>query len=173
MRSRLIRWVLPLVGVGVIGVGAAMAATTAVHASKGTVNIVKSSKYGMVLVNASGRTLYRYTPDKKGKSTCSGQCAAYWPALMAKGKVTAGTGANAKLVGTIKRGSGLQVTYAGWPLYTYVGDKKAGQMTGEGVEKTWYVVTTTGALVKKAVAGTNTTTTAPAATTTSGGAAWG
>ena len=106
-----------------------------------------------MLVNASGRTLYRYTPDKKGKSTCSGQCAAYWPALMAKGKVTAGAGASASLVGTIKRGKSLQVTYAGWPLYTYVGDTKAGQMTGEGTEKIWYVVSPTGALVKKAVAG--------------------
>ena len=172
MRSRIIRWVLPLVGVGVIGVGAAMAATTAVHSSKGTVNLVKSSKYGMVLVNASGRTLYRYTPDKKGKSNCSGQCAAFWPPLMAKGKVTAGAGASASLVGTIKRGAGLQVTYAGWPLYTFAGDKKAGQMTGEGNEKTWYVVSPTGALVKKAVAGGNTTTTTPT-TTSSGGSAWG
>jgi predicted lipoprotein with Yx(FWY)xxD motif len=171
MRSRLIRWVLPLVGVGVIGVGAAMAATTAVHASKGTVNLVKSSKYGSVLVDASGRTLYRYTPDKKGKSNCSGKCATFWPPLMAKGKATAGAGASASLVGTIKRGKGLQVTYAGWPLYTFVGDTKAGQMTGEGNEKTWYVVSPTGALVKKAVAGTNTTT--PGTTTSSGGSAWG
>jgi predicted lipoprotein with Yx(FWY)xxD motif len=157
----------------VIGVGAAMAATTAATTSKGTVDVVMSSKYGMVLVNASGRTLYRYTPDKKGKSNCSGQCATYWPPLMAKGNATAGTGANAKLVGTIKRGSGLQVTYAGWPLYTYVGDKKAGQMTGEGSEKTWYVVSTAGALVKKAVAGTNSTTTTTPTTTSSGGSAWG
>ena len=170
MRSRIIRWALPLVGVGVIGVGAAMAATTAVHSGKGTVNLV-SSKYGMVLVNASGRTLYRYTPDKKGKSTCSGKCATYWPPFMAKGKVTAGAGASGSLVGTIKRGKGLQVTYAGWPLYTYVGDTKAGQITGEGTEKTWYVVSATGALVKKAVAGANTTTSAT--TTSSGGSAWG
>jgi predicted lipoprotein with Yx(FWY)xxD motif len=173
MRNRLIRWVLPLVGVGVIGVGAAMAATTAATTSKGTVDVVKSSKYGMVLVDASGRTLYRYTPDKKNKSNCTGKCASFWPPLMAKGKATAGTGATAGLVGTIKRGSGLQVTYAGWPLYTFVGDKKAGQMTGEGNEKIWWVVSTTGALVKKAVAGTNATTTTPPTTTSSGGAAWG
>jgi predicted lipoprotein with Yx(FWY)xxD motif len=170
MRSHILRWVLPLVGVGLIGVGAAMAATTA-HASKGTVDLVKSSKYGMVLVTASGRTLYRYTPDARGKSTCTGKCATYWPPLLAKGKPTAGAGANAKLVGTIKRGAGLQVTYAGWPLYTYVGDTKAGQVTGEGSEKTWYVVSATGALVKKATAGANTTT--AATTTSSGGSAWG
>ncbi len=60
MRAGSFWWLLPLVGVEVIGVGAAMAATTAVHSSKGTkVNLV-SNKYGMVLVNATGRTLYRY-----------------------------------------------------------------------------------------------------------------
>ncbi len=90
---------------------------------------------------------------------------------MAKGKLTAGSGANAKLVGTIKRGSGLQVTYAGYPLYTYVGDTKSSQITGEGTEKTWYVVSASGALVEKAVAGANTTT--ASTTTTSGGSAWG
>ena len=82
---------------------------------------------------------------------------------MAKGtaKPTAGTGASSALVGTIKRGKGLQVTYAGFPLYTYVGDAKAGQVKGEGTDKTWYVVSTKGALVKKAVATTNATTTTP------------
>ena len=73
---------------------------------------------------------------------------------MAKGKSRRPVPARTRsCVGTIKRGKGLQVTYAGWPLYTYVGDTKAGQMTGEGMEKTWYVVSAKGALVKKAVAG--------------------
>ena len=123
----MIRWVLPLVGVAVIGAGAAMAATAATHTA-GTVSVAKSSKYGMVLVSSTGRTLYRYTPDSKGHNTCSGQCATYWPAYMLKGtaKPTAGSGASASLLGTIKHGKGLQVTYAGYPLYTYVGDTKAG-----------------------------------------------
>jgi predicted lipoprotein with Yx(FWY)xxD motif len=174
MRSLGVRWLLPLIGVGVLGVGAAMAATTAVHSSTGTVNITKSAKYGMVLVSSTGRTLYRFTPDSKNKNTCKGQCATYWPAYMAKGsaKPTAGTGTSSALIGTIKHGKGLQVTYGGFPLYTYVGDTKAGQMNGEGKDKTWYVVSTKGALVKKAVATTNATTTTPT-TTAGGGSAWG
>jgi predicted lipoprotein with Yx(FWY)xxD motif len=174
MRSLGVRWLLPLIGVGVLGVGAAMAATTAAHSSNGTVNITKSAKYGMVLVSSTGRTLYRFTPDSKNKNTCKGQCATYWPAYMAKGsaKPTAGTGTSSALIGTIKHGKGLQVTYGGFPLYTYVGDTKAGQMNGEGKDKTWYVVSTKGALVKKAVATTNATTTTPT-TTAGGGSAWG
>jgi len=170
MRSLGVRWLLPLIGAGVLGVGAAMAATSA-HSSTGTVDLAKSAKYGMVLVTSTGRTLYRYTPDKKGKNTCTGACATYWPAYMYKGKTkpTAGTGASSALLGTIKHGKGLQVTYAGFPLYTYVGDSKAGQVKGEGTYKTWYVVNAKGALVKKAVAATTSTPT----TTAGGGSTWG
>jgi|SRR5438128_4427681 len=156
MRGRLIRWLLPGALVTVLGVGAAMAATTMGHSGSGTVQTAKSSKYGTVLVNSHGRTLYRYTLDKKGVSNCKGACAKYWPALTLKGtaKPTAGPGAKASLLGTIKRGLGArQVTYAGFPLYTYAGDSKSGDVKGEGFEKTWYLVDAKGALVKKAVSG--------------------
>ncbi len=175
MGRKTIRWILPLIVVAALGAGAAMAATSTTSTA-GTVSLVKSSKYGMVLVSASGRTLYRYTPDSKGHNTCTGACANYWPALVLKGtkKPTAGSGVSSALLGTIKHGKSLQVTYAGYPLYTYVGDTKNGQFNGEGSEKTWYLVNAKGALVKKAVASNaSSTTTTPAATTTTGGAAWG
>ena len=69
-------------------------------------------------------------------------------------------------LGTIKAKNGMrQVTYAGWPLYTFAGDSAAGQTKGQAFEKQWYVVNTSGGLVKSAVA-------APTPTTTSGGSAW-
>jgi len=156
MRARLMRWLLPVALVAVMGVGAAMAATTMTRSGSATVQTAKSSKYGTVLVNIHGRTLYRYTLDKKGVSNCKGACAKYWPALVVKGsaKPTAGAGAKASLLGTIKRASGArQVTYAGFPLYTYAGDGKSGDVKGEGFEKTWYVVDAKGAMVKQAVSG--------------------
>jgi predicted lipoprotein with Yx(FWY)xxD motif len=164
MGRKTIRWILPLVAVAVMGAGAAMAATSTTHTA-GTVSLAKSSKYGMVLVSASGRALYRYTPDSKGHNTCSGACATYWPALVLKGttKPTGGSGANSALLGTIKHGKSLQVTYGGYPLYMYVGDTKAGQSNGEGKDKTWYLVDAKGALVKKAVAASGSTTTSKAA----------
>ncbi len=159
MQGRLIRMGLPLVLLAVMGVGVAMAATTSMRASGGTVKVVASSKYGKVLAAANGMTLYRYTPDKKGVSVCSGACAKYWPPLLLKGtaKETAGSGASAGLLGTIKRGNAKQVTYAGFPLYLYAGDSKPGDVKGEGFEKIWYAVSAKGALVKQAVAPTKTT----------------
>jgi hypothetical protein len=44
--------------------------------------------------------LYLFTADK-GKSTCYGQCASYWPPLIAQ-KPTAGAGLKASLLGTTK-----------------------------------------------------------------------
>ena len=162
MRSRAIRWILPLLLVLVAGVGVAMAATASMSSKNGTVKTAHSSKYGTILVASNGMTLYRYTPDKKNLSMCSGACASYWPPLVLEpgAKPTAGSGATASLLRTMKRSNGaMQVTYGGWPLYTYAGDKKAGQTNGQGFEKSWYVVGTTGALVKSAVSSSGGTTT--------------
>lgn len=175
MHARLIRWVVPaVVAVAIVAVGAAMAATAATRAS-GTVRAGHSSKYGAVLVNSSGFTLYRYMRDAKGVSRCAGACAAAWPPLLVTGsaKPTAGSGANAGLLGTIKRANGTrQVTYAGFPLYRFSGDRKPGQVNGEGVAGTWFLVNASGALVKHAMSSPSA---APTTTTTSssGGGGWG
>ena len=171
MRSRAIRWILPLLLVLVAGVGVAMAATASMSSKNGTVKTAHSSKYGTILVASNGMTLYRYTPDKKNVSVCTGACAGYWPPLLVKGtaKPTAGSGASASLLGTTMRTGGAeQVTYAGFPLYYYAGDKKPGQANGQGFEKTWYVVSATGALVKHAVKASGS-----GGTTTKKKSAWG
>jgi predicted lipoprotein with Yx(FWY)xxD motif len=181
MLGRVIRWALPIALLAPIGVGVAVAATSSTQSSKATVKAVKNAKFGTVLVSSSGRTLYRYTLDRKRVNNCTkdATCAKYWPRLLVKGtaKPTVAGGANARLVGTIKQPKGLrQVTYAGYPLYTFAGDKASNQVNGQGFEKTWYVVNTKGALVKHAVAPTSPTTTAPApapTTTSGGGESWG
>jgi len=180
MRGRIIRWVLPLAVAGIAGAGVAMAATASTQ-SGGTVNAVQNAKFGMVLVAANGKTLYRYTPDSKGVNRCTSNatCNKYWPAFLVKPSVkpTVGSGASASLVGTIKAAGGMrQVTYGGWPLYYFAGDKKAGQVNGQGFDKTWYVVNTKGALVKHAVnqsASNPSPSPSPSPTTTSGGYTWG
>src|SRR5579875_2513015 len=130
----------------VVALVAAVASGSAIAASKGgtTVTLHKTS-LGKVLATSKGMTLYLYTPDPKGKSVCNGECASAWPPLMTTGKPRAGAGVNAKLLGTTKRSNGkLQVTYAGHPLYRYVGDSKSGQVTGEGISGIWYVVSAAG-----------------------------
>jgi predicted lipoprotein with Yx(FWY)xxD motif len=158
MRGRWIRWGLPLLLAAVAGAGAAMAATASTHAQSGTVSAVKSKSFGTILIAANGKTLYRYTLDSKGVNRCTtnAACAKYWPQLLVKSTVkpTVGTGASAALLGTIKAAHGMrQVTYAGFPLYSFAGDSAAGQTKGQGFQKQWYVVNAKGAFVKHAVAG--------------------
>ncbi len=168
MRSHWIRWSLPLVLLAIVGVGVAMASMNS--SSGAAVRGSSTSKYGTVLVDASGMTLYRYTPDSKGVNTCTrvAACNKAWTRLLVKGTATpkVGGGASTALVGTIKQPKGLtQVSYGGFPLYTFSGDKKAGDVNGEGIGGTWYVVDVKGALVKHAVATSSKT----ATTTSSGG----
>ncbi len=121
----------------VTGVAFAAAQTT------GTKVTLHSTSKGKVLATSTGRTLYLYTSDTKNHSNCTGGCASAWPPLMTKAKPVAGTGVKKALLGTAKRGSKLQVSYNGHPLYTYTGDSAAGQANGEGTGG-FYVVTAAG-----------------------------
>jgi predicted lipoprotein with Yx(FWY)xxD motif len=169
MRSHSIRWSLPLVLLAIVGVGVAMAATSS--SNGGTVKGSSTSKYGTVLVNSSGMTLYRFTPDSRGVNTCTpvAACSKFWPRLLVKGaaKPKVGAGVSTALVGTVKQPKGLtQLSYGGFPLYMFAGDKKAGDVNGEGVAGKWFVVNVKGALVKHAVAASSK---AASTTTTSTG----
>ena len=57
------------------------------------------------------------------------------------------------LLGLAKPQHGLrQVTYAGHPLYTFVGDKRAGQTSGEGLSNfgaDWYALSASGGKVEQ------------------------
>jgi predicted lipoprotein with Yx(FWY)xxD motif len=95
---------------------------------------------GKVLVDQKGFTLYYFEKDKGGKSACYGACAKTWPPL------TTNDGPHGEVepskLGTTKRSDGtVQVTYAGWPLYTYVVDTKPGEAKGTDVKSfgaSWY-----------------------------------
>jgi predicted lipoprotein with Yx(FWY)xxD motif len=141
-------------------------AAAAKQATSGTRITLHKTKLGKVLATSSGKTLYLYTPDAKNKSNCYTGCAGFWPPLMAKGKLSAATGVKARLLGTTRRRNGKrQVTYKGHPLYTYTGDSKAGQVSGQGYQSIWYVVNSLGNAVKHAPAGTTSTTTTTPTTT--------
>jgi predicted lipoprotein with Yx(FWY)xxD motif len=115
--------------------GLVLADGTAGAASRVVVSTTKNAKFGTILV--SGKTVYTL---KASKTACSTQCLKIWPALMLpKGvaKATAGKGVSASKLGTVKRSGGaLQVTYAGKPLYWFVGDTGAGQVHGN-LTNTW------------------------------------
>ena len=85
-----------------------------------------------VLTNSAGRTLYWFAPDTPSSSACYGTCAAYWPPVI--GNPQAGPGVTLSKIATIARKDGsIQVTYAGHPLYTYIGDTAPGQASGNDI----------------------------------------
>jgi predicted lipoprotein with Yx(FWY)xxD motif len=107
---------------------------------------VRSSSFGKVLFDGRGFVLYAFTRDARGRSTCTGGCAKAWPPYVVK------TAPKGRLLGTTRRADGkLQVTYAGRPLYYYVGDRKAGQILCQNVSEfggLWLVVRGDGKLVR-------------------------
>jgi predicted lipoprotein with Yx(FWY)xxD motif len=135
------------------GAGSALESTAAPaqsSASMSTVNVADNSQYGSILVDQNGMTLYLFLNDTQGAGTsaCSGACAALWPALTASSP-TAGNGVDSSKLGTITLSDGTtQVTYNGWPLYTFAKDTKAGDTNGQGIKSVWYVVAPSGDAVK-------------------------
>jgi predicted lipoprotein with Yx(FWY)xxD motif len=117
-----------------------------------TTVITHRSPYGRILTDRSGRTLYIFTRERDSRSRCYGACAEAWPPLIARGRARAGGGAQGALIGVTARASGAkQVTYAGRPLYYYVGDRKAGQVLCQNVVEfggTWLVADARGRPVR-------------------------
>jgi predicted lipoprotein with Yx(FWY)xxD motif len=108
------------------------------------ISLGEAAEVGQILVDEEGMTLYYFQKDQKGsgKSKCEGACAEAWPPLLTEGKPEAMKGVKAAMLGTIKRDDGTtQVTYAGWPLYTFVEDKKPGEDNGtdsKAFGASWY-----------------------------------
>jgi predicted lipoprotein with Yx(FWY)xxD motif len=114
----------------------------------------------MIVVDGTGRTLYIFTVDTGGTSNCaaySPDCPKIWPALTITSKPQAGAGIKASLIGTTPAAGGkTQVTYNHHPLYYYrggsgfgAGDKKLGDLNGEGLGSEWYVLSPSGAPIRK------------------------
>src|SRR3954453_5943829 len=111
-----------------------------------------SSPFGRVLFDQRGFVLYAFTVDSSRASRCYGACAKAWPPLLASTAAKALRGIDRARLGTITRRNGTkQVTYAGHPLYYYVGDAKPGQILCQNVREyggLWLVVAPSGKLVR-------------------------
>ena len=105
---------------------------------------------GTMIVDADGKSLYAFTPDTAGTSTCYDDCATNWPPLLADdaAAISAGEGLDATKLTTSDRTDGTkQVKYGDWPLYYFAGDAATGDTNGQGVGTKWYVVDAAGALI--------------------------
>jgi predicted lipoprotein with Yx(FWY)xxD motif len=145
------------IALGAIGGAAVLAASayggsaSALRTPKAALVALRKTTLGPVLVDGRGRTLYVFEKDRVGKSSCNSACAKYWPPLISRAKPRAGTGLQKSMLGVITRPGGhRQVTYAGHPLYAFVGDKTAGQTSGEGLTNfgaDWYALSASGRAV--------------------------
>ena len=117
-----------LVAAGALFVALGMTIPAA-YAAGEPAKIAETSK-GKAWVDMNGMTLYTFDKDTKtkSKSKCNDKCAVEWPPLAAT--------ATDKALGKwtiIKRDDGsLQWAYSGHPFYTFVDDKKPGDVTGDG-----------------------------------------
>lgn len=108
----------------------------------GVVFAAEGAGLGLLLFDNDGFTLYTFSKDRGTTSSCYGACAKRWPPHLTVGKPEVVDASRAKL-GTTKRKDGTtQITYAGHPLYTFVGDK-SGDGNGNDVHAfggEWYAI---------------------------------
>ena len=139
------------VGGALLLVAAAQAAS-ATHSRTGALVALRKTALGSILVDAKGRTLYLFEKDRTGMSACDTSCVKFWPPLVSRTTPRAGRGVQkARLGVTRPHNGGRQVTYAGHPLYTFVGDKTPGDTSGEGLTNfgaEWYALAASGRAVE-------------------------
>lgn len=108
---------------------------------------VRKTELGDVVVDKNGMTVYRFSKDQawpKSISACTGSCLEKWPAVAPV--------AEKDVKGIVKKGlmpftrpDGIkQMSIDCWPIYTFSGDKKPGDVNGHGVGGTWFAIAPNG-----------------------------
>jgi predicted lipoprotein with Yx(FWY)xxD motif len=101
--------------------------------SRAVVKVERNSKLGkrILVTRNGGLTLYSLSAERHGRFICTtSMCLSLWKPLVTPAGVKP-TGVSG--LSTVKRPDGRrQVAYRGAPLYRFVQDTKAGQVTGNG-----------------------------------------
>ena len=110
--------------------------------------VVKASDsdLGQIITTPDGMTVYGFTTDTNGQSSCVDGCASAWPPVTVPSEELP-AGMDADVFAVTERPDGTYQLKAGdWPLYTFMGDTAAGQTNGQGTGGTWFVVKPDGQL---------------------------
>lgn len=110
--------------------------TPSTTSSAPLISVASSSSLGPILVTSQGRTLYYNTAELAGKLVCTGKCLTVWPPLDLPAGVaspTVGPGVTGAVSAITRPEGDHQVTYGGFPLYTFVKDTQAGDTHGQGI----------------------------------------
>jgi predicted lipoprotein with Yx(FWY)xxD motif len=125
------------------GAGSTTTTAAAAPAQAGDTVAVKTAEteLGNILVGPNGLTLYGFTNDVDGQSSCSGTCAEAWPPLTVDPNWTVGPGLDSAVFNTVTREDGTEQLVAGrWPLYYFSGDTAPGDVNGQGSGGVWFAV---------------------------------
>jgi predicted lipoprotein with Yx(FWY)xxD motif len=127
-------------------------ATTATAASAApagsSLALATDPKFGAILVDAQGFSMYMFKKDTGTATACTGKCATAWPAADVAGAPTVGAGLDASKVGVAAQADGtMQLTYAGHLLYRFSGDSAPGQVNGQETGEVWYLLDAAGAQI--------------------------
>jgi predicted lipoprotein with Yx(FWY)xxD motif len=109
-----------------------------------SVLIAHTADLGLYLTDRTGKTLYFFTKDTSGASTCTADCLAKWPAFSAD-PVIAPSVVKPADFSSLSRADGVkQTAFMGRPLYYFADDPKPGDVKGQGFNNLWYVVNISG-----------------------------
>jgi predicted lipoprotein with Yx(FWY)xxD motif len=97
--------------------------------------MVAETPGGKIYTDAKGMTLYTFDKDEAGKTNCYDKCATAWPPFAAAADAVA----EGEWTIVERTDATKMWAYEGKPLYTYVEDKKAGDVTGDGKGDVWHV----------------------------------
>jgi predicted lipoprotein with Yx(FWY)xxD motif len=108
--------------------------------------MIGSTGLGKIVVDGRGMTAYVYDKDtaSSGKSACTGQCEALWPAITTTSAKPSLTGVTGKVSTITGVAGGKQITIDGRPIYTFANDKKAGDTNGQLLLGIWHVISPAG-----------------------------
>ncbi|HEY0259188.1 MAG TPA: hypothetical protein VGC18_04995 [Lacisediminihabitans sp.] len=131
--------------------GSAPSSSSSSTAVSGDAGVAKTS-LGTIVVDGKGMTAYFFDKDtaNSGMSACTGQCESLWPAITSSSTTPTVSGISGT-VGTITGvAGGNQITIDGRPIYTFSGDKAAGDVNGQGLMGIWWAVSPSGSKITTA-----------------------
>jgi predicted lipoprotein with Yx(FWY)xxD motif len=103
------------------------------------IQLATDAKFGSVITDKDGKTLYFFSNDVAGSPTCTGGCETLWP-LYYSADISTDLNVNAADVGEVTRADGRkQSTYKGYPLYYYQSDAAVGDIKGDAFGGIWFV----------------------------------
>lgn len=110
---------------------------------------VSDNALGKIMTDAAGLTLYGFTNDSPGTSTCEGGCASAWPPVIVDASIDLNKLPASGSFSIIDRADGTKQLQAGkFPLYRFAGDTAAGETNGQGSGGSWFVLAPDATMIK-------------------------